>query len=137
MRAFLDSSSFAKRFVDEKGSDAVDRVLSYTNTLGLSVICIPEIISALNRNLREKNISKYEYSLAKDSLLDDVRDAEVIQLTPMVIARTISLLETNNLRTMDALHIACALEWRAQLFVSSDEAQIKAARKAKLKCKYI
>jgi predicted nucleic acid-binding protein len=34
---------------------------------------------------------------------------------------------------MDALHIGCALEWEAELFVSSDKRQILAAKKAGLK----
>ena len=33
----------------------------------------------------------------------------------------------------DAIHIACALEWNADLFVSSDEKQLLAAKKAGLK----
>jgi predicted nucleic acid-binding protein len=33
---------------------------------------------------------------------------------------------------LDALHIACALEWKAELFVSSDNRQIKAAKQAGL-----
>jgi predicted nucleic acid-binding protein len=46
-------------------------------------------------------------------------------------------LEDNALRAMDALHIACALEWRAELFVSSDKQQIMAAEKSGLITKLI
>jgi predicted nucleic acid-binding protein len=34
---------------------------------------------------------------------------------------------------MNAIHIACAMEWNADLFVSSDEKQLLAAQKAGLK----
>jgi len=34
---------------------------------------------------------------------------------------------------MDAIPIACAIEWNADLFVSSDEKQLLAAKKAGLK----
>jgi len=34
---------------------------------------------------------------------------------------------------LDALHIACALEWGAELFVSSDQQQLRAAKRAGLK----
>jgi predicted nucleic acid-binding protein len=50
-----------------------------------------------------------------------------------VIKKSIELLEKDTLRTMDALHIGCALEWEAELFVSSDKRQILAAKKAGLK----
>jgi len=137
MRVFLDSSSFAKRFIKEKGSEAVDHILSKASVLGLSVICLPEIISALNRKRREGSLTPYEYSLAKNRLSEDLQDAEIIQLTPGVISHVIMLLEIGKLRAMDALHIACALEWEAELFVSSDKVQLKAARKVKLECKYV
>jgi len=137
MKVFLDSSSFAKRFIKEKGSESIDGILSKASVLGLSVICLPEIISALNRKVREKSLSPYDYSLAKNRLSEDLQDAEIIQLTPNVISHVTTLLEVSNLRAMDALHVACAIEWEADLFVSSDKIQLQAARKAKLKCKYV
>jgi predicted nucleic acid-binding protein len=58
---------------------------------------------------------------------------EICNITPHVIKKSIELLEKDTLRTMDALHIGCALEWEAELFVSSDKRQILAAKKAGLK----
>ena len=132
MKTLFDSSAFAKRYVEENGSAEVDVVCGATTELALSVLCVPEIISALNRRLREKNLSRQDYLAAKSRLSADVADAVVIQLTSAVVARAIFILETNPLRAMDALHVACALEWGAELFVSSDERQLKAARKSGL-----
>lgn len=47
-----------------------------------------------------------------------------------MIATSIEVLESTPLRGMGALHIACAIEWGAELFVSSDKAQLSAAKKA-------
>ena len=135
MKACLDSSAFAKRFVDERGSDAVEAVCAQANELGLSVLCVPEVISALNRRLRERELTPTQYRQAKQRLLDDVRDADIIQLTPSVIGSAIQVLEASPVRAMDALHIACALEWGADLFASADTRQLAAARKAGLKTK--
>jgi len=38
---------------------------------------------------------------------------------------------------MDAIHVACALEWQADLFVTSDRRQFEAARNAGLHTEYI
>jgi len=35
------------------------------------------------------------------------------------------------------LHIACALQWEAELFVSADQRQVSAARKAGLRTKLV
>ena len=137
MKTFFDASTFAKRYVEENGSQLVDDICQEASELSLSVICVPEIISALNRRIREKRLSHQDYVAVKQHLSDDVRDAVIINLTPEVIATSTSLLEASPLRAMDALHIACALESGADLFVSSDKRQITAARKAVLHTKYV
>lgn len=137
MKTLFDSSAFAKRYIDENGSQAVDDICRETSALALSVLCLPEIISALNRRVREKRLSARDYLTAKNRLSEDVADAFIINLTPEVIARSTLLLETNILRAMGALHVACALEWAADLFVSCDERQIKAARRAGVRTRHI
>lgn len=135
MKACLDSSAFAKRFVEERGSDDVQAVCAQADELGLSVLCVPEVVSALNRRLRERALTPIQYRQAKQRLLDDVRDADIIQLTPAVVGSAIQVLEASPVRAMDALHIACALEWGAELFVSADARQLAAARRTGLKTK--
>lgn len=133
MKTFLDSSAFAKRFVDEAGSDKVENTCAQASELGLSVICVPEIISALNRRRRERALTTTQYAEAKQRLFDDVRDADIINLAVSVVGASIGVLEASPVRAMDALHIACALEWGAQLFVSSDKKQLSAAQRAGMK----
>ena len=135
MKAFLDSSAFAKRFVNEEGSDEVEALCAQADALGLSVICLPEVASALYRRLRERLLTTGQYRLAKQRLVDDVRDADIIQLAPSVVGSAIHILEESPVRAMDALHIACALEWGADVFVSADKRQMAAARRAGLKTK--
>ena len=137
MKALFDSSAFAKRYIEEAGSQAVDDACQRTTALALSVLCVPEIISALNRRVREKRLSRQDYFSAKSRLAADVADAVVIELTPEVVSRSIFLLETYDLRTLDAIHVACALEWGAEGFVSADERQVKAARKSGLNTTFI
>lgn len=129
MKVYLDTSAYAKRFIEETGSDMIDNILTDATEIGLSIICIPELLSALNRRKREKSISKSQYSDIKVRLAEEIADADIIQLTDAVIESTTMLLEKNILRAMDAIHIACAKEWQADLFLTSDKRQIKAAKK--------
>jgi predicted nucleic acid-binding protein len=137
VRTFFDSSAFAKRFVDEPGSQTVEDLCSQATEVCVSVICVPEIVSALNRLTHEQSLTRDQYLTAKRRLSDDVRDAVIVNLTPAVIRSSIAVLEASRVRAMDALHVACALEWRAELFVSADQRQIVAARKAGLRAKRI
>jgi predicted nucleic acid-binding protein len=105
--------------------------------VSLSVICVPEIISALNRLVREKSLPRRDYLVIKQRLSGEVRDVTIVNLVPEVIASSTRILETSALRALDALHVACALAWHAELFVSSDMQQVAAARKAGLRVKLV
>ena len=137
MKLFLDSSAFAKRFVEESGSQEVEVLCSQATELCLSVICVPEIISALNRRLREQSLTRQDYARAKHRISEEVRDAIIIHLTPEVIHASIEVLETTPARAMDGLHIASASAWRADLFASADHRQIAAAKTAGLQTKLV
>lgn len=137
MKAYLDSSSFCKRFIEEDGSDGAETTCAQASRLGLSVLCVPEIVSALNRRKRERTLTAAQYDEAKRRLLDDVRDADIINLTAPVIMSAIRILETSPVRALDALHVACAVEWGAELFASSDDRQLKAAKRAGLKTRLV
>jgi uncharacterized protein len=137
MKTFFDSSAFAKRYIEEEGSGTVEQLCGEAEALALSIICVPEIISALNRRVREGSLSRNQYREAKARLSAEVADATIVNLVPAVIAEAIRVLETNAVRAPDALHVACALQWNAELLVSSDERQLGAARKANLRPKKV
>jgi predicted nucleic acid-binding protein len=137
MKLVVDSSAFAKRYVLEDGSEILDRLLQQASQLALCAILVPEIISGLNRRLREQVLTPDDYRKAKKQLMNDIHDAIILQITPAVISRAVKLLENNVLRAMDALHVACASEWQAELFISADIRQVEAAKNAGLHTQYI
>lgn len=128
LNLFLDSSALAKRYVEEAGSDRVEQFLSSASSLGLSVICLSEVVSALCRLRRERKLSLQQYRKAKQALFEDIEDASLVNVTDQVVARAVELLERWPLRSSDSLQIASAAEWSAELFVSADERQCAAAR---------
>ena len=105
--------------------------------LGLCVIAIPEIISAFCRLQREKKITPTLLNKLKDAFFNDIEDAMICQLTPEVLKISYQLLEKNNLRSMDALHIASSYIWKSDLFISADIRQLTAAQSFGLKNKAI
>ncbi|OPY71736.1 MAG: PIN domain protein [Syntrophorhabdus sp. PtaU1.Bin050] len=137
MKLAVDSSSFAKRYVEEIGSEKLEHFLENASELAFSIVLVPEIVSGLNRRLREHILTIVDYRAIKKQLMSDVHDAIVLQITPSVISRSIKLLENNALRALDSLHIACALEWEADLFVTSDRRQFMAAENSGLHTEYI
>lgn len=137
MKVFFDSSGYAKRFVQEPGSLRVDEICMEATALGLSILCVPEIISALCRRRRESVLTKLQYEEAKQNLFLEVRDVFLINMTSDVIQKTIVILERHSLKTFDALHIGCALEWDAGIFVTADKKQVAVAKRLGLKTELV
>lgn len=128
MNLFADSSALAKRYIADEQSEELDKLFERSTNLAVSVLCLPEIISALCRRRRERFLRPAEYAAAKSALESDLADAAIIQIIDEVLLRAIGLLETNALRASDAIQISSALVWRADVFVSSDTRQCTAAR---------
>jgi predicted nucleic acid-binding protein len=133
VKVFLDTSAFAKRYVAEHKSDKVMAMCQQADSLVVSVICLPELISTSSRLLREKKLTKAAFRKLKNDAIADLADADICQITPNVLVSVISLLESYPLRAMDALHAACALAVEPDIFVSADRRQLSAAKKAGLK----
>ena len=133
MKVFFDTSAFVKRYVEEPGTEKVIEICDQTEQLVLSVICLPEMISTLNRLVREGKLPAADYRTLRDLILREIEDAEICRLTPEVVSQTLRCLENNDLRAMDAIHLGCAVVVKPDLFVSADKRQIKAAQKEGLK----
>lgn len=128
MRVAIDSSAFVKRYISEPGTEEVFRWCNHADELAMSIVALPELFSALNRLLREQRLTRAQYHLIKSDLLDDIADVALCDVTPQVVEGSLSLLEAHKLRGMDAIHVAAAIAWNAEVFVSSDVRQCAAAR---------
>jgi predicted nucleic acid-binding protein len=123
MKVFLDSSALVKRYIEEAGSVRVTEICETADELAVCIICITETLSACNRLLREKKINGDQYAWIKNEVLLDINDLIVIDLTNEVISRSIKCLEKGALRSLDALHVAAAVEYNCELFLSGDTRQ--------------
>ena len=134
MKAYFDASAFAKGYLREPGTDRVQELLVSADSVGMCVLGLIELISALCRQVREGKLSKREYRSTRATLLADTYDMDMVQLTGAVVDRSTNLLERSALHASDALHIASAMEWEADCFISSDRQQLEAAQQAGLEC---
>lgn len=128
MRVFFDASAFAKRYIEEQGSEQVLQWCDRSTELALSVVVVPELISAFCRLRREGKVSPAQYSLLKKQLLTDISDALIVDTSHPVLKQAVRALEGHVLRGMDAIHVGAAVECRAQTFITSDRRQAGAAR---------
>jgi len=129
MRVYFDSSAFAKRYIAETGTAEVLAWCERASELALSVIAVPELISAFCRLQRDGRLTDAQYQSIKSDLMADIADALVCDTTPQVIAHAVKVLESGPLRGMDAIHLGAALACAAEVFVSADARQCQAAER--------
>ena len=133
MNLFADSSALAKRYIADEKSEELEGLLQSSDSMAVSVLCLPEIISALCRRVRERFLTKSQYAAAKAALESDLADATVIAMADEVLLGGVRLLESYTLRASDAIQISSAIAWQADVFTSADARQCAAAKAVGLK----
>jgi predicted nucleic acid-binding protein len=120
VRWYLDTSAAAKLLVDETESDALvaflERALEAGDALGSSRLLETE----LRRLGIRLAIPQEHVTLVLERLDLLMPDDEVF--------RTAGLLPGASLRSLDALHVAAALRWGADVVLTYDERQALASR---------
>ncbi len=137
MKTFIDSSALVKRYIEEPGSERVLELMGKAKEIAVSIICVPEVMSACNRLLRENKIKQEQYEWIKDEFLLDIAEFVVIDITSEVIIKSIYCLEKGALRSLDALHISSAIEYKCGLFVTGDLRQHAIASSMGLKLELV
>jgi predicted nucleic acid-binding protein len=133
---YFDASALVKRYVREKGSVKVRRLLS-DELAATSRYSAIEIASALARRVREGVLTAGDGDRALAALQEDMTALLAVELTAEVVSRAQTLLRRHSLRAGDAvqlascLHLQEALEDRIDL-VAFDERLLAAARKERV-----
>ena len=137
MRVFLDSSALAKKYIAEHGSERMMALWRQAEDISLSILCVPEVLSACNRLRREKKLDDKTYRAIKQVFLHDIEDTNLINVVPAIIEGAVNCLEGGTMRTLDAIHVASAMFSGSELFVPSDSRQAAGARAMKLQTELV
>lgn len=135
---YVDTSALFKRYVEEEGSDgfdtfcelpAVDRVIC---PLGET-----EFTSVLQRRRRAGSLTARQVSAVRQRFLADVAAGgwRMVDFAPEIFSKASDLIAHLGapLSTLDALHLACALQSGAPELATADRQLATAAGKAKLR----
>ena len=137
MKLVFDPSALVKRYLEERGRDAVQALLAEATQVAVAAHCKAEIVSAFARNLHDGAMSGNEVQRLLALVQADFDDFERVELDRRVEAQTLQLLLRHRLRAMDALHIAAATQAGADLFITADRRQAAAAQASGLRTQLI
>ena len=120
---YLDASALVKLLVSEHDSDALNDALAGALDVVISDLALTELASALGRRTRERTVTPTQARTLQreaEGLAARCRRAE---MTPAVHRRAERLLlasRTTPLRSLDALHLALAIDAHAATLVTFD-----------------
>ena len=137
MRLSIDTSALVKRYVAFQGGAEVQTLFEQASSVHIAHHCRVEMHSAFNRMRLTRQITPSVYRACLAEFEHELADFDVSPWTPEIETDALALLVGSNLRAMDALHIAAAHAVQAERFVTSDERQWQAAKRAKLNSIYI
>ena len=139
---FLDTSALAKRYLAERGSLRIRRLLERKEDIFYQSFLTPlEVASALYRRLRAREISTAELSfLLRAYVAHSHEDYLLLSYSDALMDRASTLIAHHVLRALDAVQLASALELRDSLpaeahlltFLSADDGLLDAARQEHL-----
>ncbi|MGC8771405.1 MAG: type II toxin-antitoxin system VapC family toxin [Brevinematia bacterium] len=134
MVVFIDTSSLIKRYIEEDGSEIIDKYYKNENEIFISPITPIEFISALKRKLREKTIDLENFYRAISEWSKEELSYNIILFNKILVSEAIKLIENEPLKTLDSLQLASAKLQVLDEFVTSDRKLVQVAAKY-LPCK--
>ena len=114
-QVYLDTSALVKRYVAEDGSDAVADLLNAAEYQAASIVTEAELPAALGCATRVGAISERDGQAVLKAWQKDREELLWIQLPQNTAQQAGKLAWQEGLRGYDAIHLATALWWQANL----------------------
>jgi len=131
MILYLETSNLAKLYVDEPGTEEVQKSIQEADVVATSVVAYPEARAAFARKHREKAIRAVDYRALREAFDSEWNRYFVLFLNDEIARLAGDLAEKHGLRGFDAIHLAAALfikkEASATLVFSSADVRLAEA----------
>jgi len=137
VRAFVDTSTLFKKYVDEKGSQELEEMLEKVSDLTVSPITWVELNHIVARRLRGKSVTAEQSSRILSEAEIDFRFYSQITWNEELVETATQLAHRHPLKTLDAIQLASGLLSEADVFLTSDRRLFEEARKVTPKTRFI
>ena len=127
MRAFVDTSSLIKKYIQESGSEKFDSLLNQVSEIIVAPVYFLEINSAIERRLMERTITSAQANWMRQESRRDLHFFHQVIWNENLQHKAVEFIRKHQLKTLDSLQLASGCLSNADVFVSSDKALYKAA----------
>ncbi len=122
MSVYLDTSALVKRYVQEAESILTNDFLKENEYPVTSALTIVEVARVIGRYS-----SVMEMTMAQALLKHDLTKIAVVALTTSVLESAANIAAKTQLRSLDSIHLACAIEASCTHIVTFDRMQARVA----------
>ena len=137
MKAFVDTSSLIKKYVQEKGSDQFEEQLERVGEIIVAPIYWIELNSAIERRVKEKTLSVHDASVIRREAKKDLHFFSKVIWNDVLEQKAVEMIEKHRVKTLDSLQLASGILSRADLFLTSDQDLYKTAAQEIKNTKFI
>lgn len=128
MKAFIDTSSMIKKYIEEPGSDRFDQLLEATSEIIVAPVYLLEVNAAIERRLKEKTIHLEEADWIRDAVNEDLVYYAKIVWSDNLEKKAIQLIRHHQIKTLDSIQLAAGILSAADIFVTSDKQLFQTTR---------
>jgi len=142
-RVYLDSSALIKRYVEESGSEVIQKLYkkAYSGEIKLitSLWNVGEVLGVFDRKRRWKELDEKTHDFVRRAFLTDVKRMstigvlEIVPVHSMLLADSWEIIERHHIYQADALQIVSAKYESAHEFYTADKRLSEIARKEGLR----
>jgi predicted nucleic acid-binding protein len=109
---YLDTSALLKQYIQEAGSEDVEKLLASADSTGTNLLTYVELASAISRAVRMKLVSADEARMTWEDFLVDWELLVRLDVSGQTAKRAAALAWEHGLRGYDAMHLFSALAWQ-------------------------
>ena len=129
MRAFIDTSALFKKYVDESGAQALERLLQDISEIAVSPVTWVEMSAVIARRVREKSLTSQQAAWLTAEARKDFQGFHRVVWNEALETTATRLVSHYPLSTLDAIQLASGVLSKAEIFVTSDRGLFEEARK--------
>jgi predicted nucleic acid-binding protein len=137
MKAFIDTSSLFKRYIEESGATELEKIMVSVSEIVVSPVTILEMHSVIERRIQEKSLKEYDAEWVKKEFSTDFQYFGVVSWSDELITECIRLIHSHRIRVLDGIQLSSAILSEAPLFITSDKKLFEAAKGECPKAVYI
>jgi len=129
MILFFDTSALIKKYIQENGSDFVDKYFQQASKVIISPVTYIESMSTIKRILIEKNITIKQYNQIKDDIIFDLEYFTIPSFSEEIEYYSVMFIEKYQLKSLDSIQLSSAHSFKSDIdiFLTADNKLAKAA----------